>query len=101
MYNLNTQNPIQLTQLFVLDHEKTAIGERTYGAGCGYLNGGIRFQLPNTGLDVRVPDCVRVRANGENEVVGIEPNIKINMKEIEEPFFLKNLIDTVFNSSNI
>jgi hypothetical protein len=36
----------------------TTIGERPYGAGCGYTDGGIGFRLlPHSGLVVRMPDC--------------------------------------------
>ncbi|MCJ8278111.1 MAG: hypothetical protein HRT44_12270, partial [Bdellovibrionales bacterium] len=73
----------------------TIIGGRTYGAGCGYMNGGIRFQLPNSGLDVRVPDCVREMADGTNEVVGIEPNVKMDMEALKEKGFLSKLIKKV------
>lgn len=53
----------------------TTVGERTHGAGCGYTNGGIGFRLPHSGLVVRMPDCARIRANGENEVTGIAPDV--------------------------
>ncbi|MFQ5637867.1 MAG: S41 family peptidase [bacterium] len=51
------------------------VGERTYGAGCGYTYGGVHTYLEHTGLLVRMPDCVRFRADGENELAGIEPDI--------------------------
>jgi hypothetical protein len=59
------------------------------------MNGGIRFQLPNSGLDVRVPDCVREMADGTNEVIGIEPNIKMDMKNLEKKGFLPKLVREV------
>ncbi len=79
---------------------KTAvmIGSRTYGAGCGYMNGGIRFQLPNTRLEVKVPDCVRVRADGTNEVIGIQPDISIDTEKIKESDFLKLVISKVISA---
>ncbi|HEU4698733.1 MAG TPA: S41 family peptidase [Gemmatimonadales bacterium] len=52
------------------------VGERTWGAGCGYTNGGIRHRLAHTGLDVQLPDCVRLRADGSNEVAGIRPDVE-------------------------
>jgi hypothetical protein len=57
------------------------IGERTLGAGCGYTNGGIGFRLPHSGLDVRMPDCARIRADGTNEVDGVEPDVAAGWKE--------------------
>lgn len=53
------------------------IGERTYGAGCGYTDGGIRHTLAHTGLEVKLPDCVRARADGMNEVEGVTPDVPI------------------------
>ena len=58
------------------DHDAAVvIGEHTLGAGCGYTGNGIGFRLPHSGLDVRMPDCARIRRNGTNEVSGIEPDI--------------------------
>lgn len=50
----------------------TVIGQRTYGAGCGFTNGGIGFTLSGSGMRVTMPDCARIRHNGRNEVSGIE-----------------------------
>jgi hypothetical protein len=55
----------------------TIVGEPTYGAGCGYTNGGIETHLHNSGGDVRMPDCVRFRADGSNEVEGITPDLLV------------------------
>lgn len=55
----------------------TIIGEPTYGAGCGYTNKGIPTFLKNSGARVKMPDCVRLRADGSNEVEGITPDILI------------------------
>ncbi len=50
----------------------TVLGQRTYGAGCGFTNGGIGFTLAKSGMRVTMPDCARIRRNGRNEVSGIE-----------------------------
>jgi len=55
----------------------TIIGEPTGGAGCGYTNGGIQTFLKNSGAGVKIPDCVRLRADGTNEVAGITPDVLI------------------------
>jgi hypothetical protein len=55
----------------------TIIGEPTYGAGCGYTNGGIATRLPHSGGSVHMPDCVRFRADGTNEVEGITPDVLV------------------------
>lgn len=53
------------------------VGELTYGAGCGYVDGGTNYVLPNSRLRLRMPDCVRYRADGINEVNGIQPDAPI------------------------
>lgn len=54
------------------------IGEHTYGAGCGYTNGGIPVTLAHSGLRLRMPDCLRLRSDGTNEVAGIAPDVTID-----------------------
>jgi hypothetical protein len=57
------------------------VGSRTFGAGCGYTNGGIPLRLPHSGLQVRMPDCARLRTNGMNEVAGITPDVDAGWRE--------------------
>jgi C-terminal processing protease CtpA/Prc len=54
----------------------TIVGGTTYGAGCGYVNGGIPLALEHAGLLVRMPNCVRYRADGANELEGIAPDVR-------------------------
>jgi hypothetical protein len=60
----------------------TVIGERTYGAGCGFLDGGLPLELPNSGLEVWMPDCARFRIDGTNEIEGIEPDVPVEWSEL-------------------
>ena len=53
------------------------IGERTHGAGCGYVAGGQPARLTRIGLLVHLPNCARFTRDGENEVEGLEPDIPI------------------------
>ena len=53
------------------------IGERTMGVGCGYTNGGNPTTLKHSGLVIRMPDCVRLRADGGNEFEGIRPDYPV------------------------
>jgi hypothetical protein len=55
----------------------TLIGQPSMGAGCGYTNGGIPTVLANSRASVLMPDCVRMRADGSNEVAGITPDVLI------------------------
>ncbi|MGH7606389.1 MAG: S41 family peptidase, partial [Gemmatimonadales bacterium] len=58
------------------------LGERTYGAGCGYTDGGLPIELPNSGLVVWMPDCARFRIDGTNEIEGIEPDIPLPWSDL-------------------
>jgi hypothetical protein len=60
------------------------VGERTFGAGCGYTNGGIPVTLAHSGLVLRMPDCLRLRADGTNEVAGITPDVLVDWREDED-----------------
>jgi C-terminal processing protease CtpA/Prc len=65
----------QFATLLQYNRSATIVGEKSYGAGCGYTRGGIKLYLGNTELRVWMPDCVRIRADGENELSGIEPDV--------------------------
>lgn len=58
----------------------TVIGERTAGAGCGYVNGGTRTQFRASPFDVMMPNCARFLGNGINEIEGIAPDVPMAMK---------------------
>jgi hypothetical protein len=62
------------------------VGELTGGAGCGYTDGGIPTILRNSGAVVKMPDCVRLRADGSNEVAGVAPDILVPWAERDSPF---------------
>lgn len=55
----------------------TILGEVTGGAGCGYTNGGIPSVLKNSRTRVKMPDCVRLRKDGRNEVGGVTPDVLV------------------------
>jgi hypothetical protein len=65
----------QFATLLQYNEAATIIGETSYGAGCGYTRGGIQLYLENVQLRVWMPDCVRLRADGENELAGIVPDV--------------------------
>jgi hypothetical protein len=66
----------------VLQDNKAAIvfGARTGGAGCGHTNGGTPTTLKNSGVVLELPDCVRFRADGSNEVRGIIPDEVVGLR---------------------
>jgi hypothetical protein len=53
------------------------LGSPTRGAGFGYTRGGIRTVLKNSGAQVKMPNGVRFRADGTNEVAGITPSVLV------------------------
>lgn len=58
----------------------TIIGSPTFGSGCGYTNGGIPIRLSRSGATLRLPDCVRLRADGSNEVEGVTPDVLVGWR---------------------
>ena len=83
------------------NHAATVIGELTGGAGCGYTNGGIPTQLKNSKAEVQMPDCVRLRADGSDEVNGIIPDVLIPWAKRDSAYQrarkLINALNTVAN----
>jgi hypothetical protein len=55
----------------------TLIGEKTLGAGCGYVNDGGRVRLARAGIEVRMPNCARFLADGTNEIEGQQPDVPL------------------------
>jgi hypothetical protein len=54
------------------------------GAGC--TNGGIQTFLKNSRAGVKIPDCIRLRADGTNEVAGITPDVLIPWRRNESRY---------------
>ena len=69
------------------------LGARTVGAGCGYTNGGTPTTLNNTRAVLRLPDCVRFRADGSNETDGVIPDVLIGMRAQDGARFKAKLIE--------
>ena len=63
----------------------TVLGERTAGAGCGYVNGGNPTRLSVVPVDVWMPNCARLLDDGTNEVEGIAPDVPFPMGDEADP----------------
>jgi Peptidase family S41 len=61
-------------------HAATTLGSPTSGAGCGHVTDAPPVKLARSGGAVSMPDCWRLRANGENEVGGVEPDVLIGFR---------------------
>lgn len=61
------------------DNDRAIIaGQRTFGAGCGYVDGGSAIRLRAANLHIMVPNCSRYTLEGINEIEGIAPNVTID-----------------------
>lgn len=58
-------------------------GERTHGAGCGYVDGGTVTRLAVVPVDVWMPNCSRFLPDGTNEIEGIAPDLPLRLHEGE------------------
>jgi C-terminal processing protease CtpA/Prc len=56
-------------------HAAVIAGQPTAGAGCGFTDGGIPTVLRRSGAQVKLPDCVRLRADGTDDVAGVTPDV--------------------------
>ena len=59
-----------------------SLGERTAGAGCGYVDGGAPITLAHIGIEVRPPNCARFTREGVNEIEGLTPDIPIPISRL-------------------
>lgn len=55
------------------------VGSTTGGYGCGFMSPPPPRTLPHSQLRMRIPNCVRLRADGSDEVAGISPDLPIDM----------------------
>lgn len=69
------------------------LGARTGGAGCGHTNGGTPTTLANSKAVLEVPDCVRFRRDGSNEVNGIVPDVVVGLRFDDGAAFKARLIE--------
>jgi hypothetical protein len=61
------------------------VGVRTLGLGCGSMVESAPFTLPHSRLSFRIPNCVRLRADGTDEVAGIVPDLPVLPVANESP----------------
>ncbi len=67
------------------------MGTRTGGAGCGHLYGNNPVTLKNSGAKLEMPNCVRLRRDGSNEVSGIVPDVPTGVRWNDGPSYAGRL----------
>ena len=93
----NTYSSAEMFAAVVQDNRigKT-VGQTTGGDGCGFMSDDIPFVLDHSRMRLRIPDCVRLRADGSNEVAGIKPDLPVLPTDGEDARQRANrLIETV------
>jgi hypothetical protein len=82
----NTASAAEYFAAMLADNKAaTVVGTPTDGSGCGYTNGGIPVRLQFSNAEVKMPDCVRYRADGTNEVEGVTPSVLIPWRLNDSP----------------
>jgi hypothetical protein len=71
--------------IFQDNRQARIVGQRTFGAGCGYTNGGIPTTLGHSHATLEMADCVEVRADGSNAVAGITPDVLVPWRNDDLP----------------
>jgi hypothetical protein len=61
------------------------VGVHTLGLGCGSMVESVPLTLSHSHLSFRVPNCVRLRADGSDEVAGVAPDFPVLPAANESP----------------
>ena len=81
LYVLEDSRTYSAAELFAseLQNNRAAklIGSRTGGDGCGFMNDTEPIELPHSHMRFQMPNCVRIRADGTDEVAGVAPDIPV------------------------
>jgi C-terminal processing protease CtpA/Prc len=89
VYVLTNATSYSAAEMFAAVMQDNAIakivGVRTGGDGCGFMEDTPPVVLPHSHLRFRMPNCVRLRADGSSEVAGIAPDLPIAAIDGESP----------------
>jgi len=88
LYVLTNGRTYSAAEMFaaVLQNNRAAkiVGAPTGGDGCGFMIAPDPLVLPVSQLRFRIPNCVRMRADGTDEVAGIKPDLPVLPSEGED-----------------
>jgi hypothetical protein len=89
LYLLTNGTTYSSAEMFaaVLQNNRAAriVGAATGGDGCGFMIENDPLTLPHLGLRLRMPNCVRLRADGSDEVAGVTPDLPVLPRQGESP----------------
>ena len=82
------------------DGKRAAIvGARTFGSGCGYMDGGHAFAFKAAKMHVMMPNCSRYTAEGINEIEGIAPTVPVDWAALA-PAEVTAVINRAFSAAH-
>lgn len=81
----------QFASLLRDNNAAIVMGTRTGGAGCGHLYGNNPVTLKHSGAKFEMPNCVRLRRDGSNEVSGIVPDVATGVRWNDGPSYAGRL----------
>ena len=67
------------------------VGETSFGAGCGYLNGGAPVALAVAPVVLKMPNCARFTAAGRNEIEGWTPDLVLPDARLDQEGWVRAL----------
>jgi hypothetical protein len=86
-YVLTDSHSYSASELFAssmqFDHIAKTVGQR--GDGCGFVTDIPPLVLPHSRMAFRMPNCVRLRADGSDEVAGVPPDLPVLPLKDESP----------------
>jgi C-terminal processing protease CtpA/Prc len=66
------------------DNDRAKVGgEKTFGAGCGYMDGGNAFEFRAAPMHLMIPNCSRIRRDGTNEIEAVSPDVAIDWQRLK------------------
>jgi hypothetical protein len=87
VYVLTSQISYSSAEMFAARMQDNAIarliGARTGGDGCGFMTEAEPVGLPHSRQRYRIPNCMRLRKDGTDEVAGVTPDLPITPYEGE------------------
>jgi hypothetical protein len=83
------------TKLLKESDSAKVIGETTMGIGCGFSTEAKPIPLKYSRVELEIPDCQRFFKNGDSELLGIKPDIPLDMSHLDDAGFVRSLLKAV------